>query len=196
MLSNYTFCASSGHPVAFSTVNTKPCSLKTLNAADQLHLKIFFRAPTCFAFCYRRTVAQGCKTLQRPPAHQSLQSWGHCSEHRLHLGSQSTPGAVTGDPFHQQVPRRTLPTNGGKKELPGEGVWLKLLAGAQYQECIPSGSHRARLFLFSSLFGSRATQVQMKPHSEPGDWSSFQLNKNHSKLINKSLQMGRNRFMH
>ena len=38
-----------------------------------------------------------------------------------------------GDPFHQQVPRRSWPTNGGRRELPGEGVWLMQLAGALYQ---------------------------------------------------------------
>lgn len=147
--------------------NTKPCSLKMLNAADQLHLKIFLRAPTCFAFCYRPTVAQGCKTLQRPPAHQVPQSRGHISEDRLHLGIQSLPGAESGDPFHQKVPRRTLPTKGSRKELPGEGVWLKQLAGAQYQG---GRMHPVPFFvLFCSLFRSRAIQVQMRPHSEPGD---------------------------
>lgn len=113
--------------------NTKPCSLKVLNAADQLHLKIFLKAPTCFAFCHRPRVAQGCKTLQRPPAHQVPHSWRYLGEHKLHLGSQAPPGAESGDPFHQQVPRRTSPTNGGRKELPGEGVWLKQLAGARYR---------------------------------------------------------------
>lgn len=108
---------------------------------------------------------------------------------RAHQWTQTPPGrsALTwssewGDPFHQQVPRTSWPTNGGRRELPGEGVWLMQLSGALYQgqkDGSPPLVCVLSFFLFSCLFGSRTIQVQMRSGSEqfPVKQKPFKVNK-------------------
>lgn len=139
-------------------------------------------------------------------------NWGtgmqDCTEHpskpgspllRAHQWRQNHLEQQGGDIFLQQVPRRSWLTNGCRRELPGEETWLMQLARSLYQGGKGGSPPVARVlsfFFFSYLFGSRTIQIQMRPGSEPVDCSSFQLNRNRSNLINKSLQMRRERFMH
>jgi len=86
-----------------------------LNAAAQLHLKILLIAPTCFAFCHRAAEAQGRQTLQSPPAGQAPTPEGTPVNADPTWGVSAHPEQQAGYPFHQQVPRRSWPTNGGRK---------------------------------------------------------------------------------
>lgn len=118
---------------------------------------------------------------------------------RAHQRRQNPPGAVRGGPLSPAGAKEKLANKWRQKRAPG---WRGLADAAgqvtmpRRERWIPSSRQSVVFFKFSYLFGSRTIQVQMRPGSEPVDCSSFQLSRNHSKLINKSLHIRRERFMH
>lgn len=131
------FVSAQGLPVDCSEYQ----ALLLSDAAAQIPLKVLLTALVCFTFSIGQL------------------------RHRFsaHLWMEILPG----DPFHQQNARRNWPTTGGRRELPGEGVWLMQLAGVLYQKrkgWVPSSSHCVIFFCFlcldSGQFRARWDQVQ------------------------------------
>lgn len=171
-------------------LNARPCCLKMLNTAAQLYFKTLLIALIYSTFCQRTTEAQGCKTPQDLPTDQLPSPKGIPGhEHRPHL--EVPPSRCQGDAGWQMDVRESTYV----KES-GSCWCLWHFISEERMDPLQLSALSFFVVVVVGLFGTRTILVQMRLCSEPVDCSSFQLNRNHSKLINKSLQMGRKRFMH